>query len=83
MSVFLRNTAKRCIYSVRTFTKNCTRFDKSAIPATPKKVSAVVEEIQRTGKLSGKTHRVNNLEKRFLVWSGKFKSIDEVPALLA
>lgn len=24
-------------------------------------------------------HKVNNLEKRFLVWTGKYKTLDEVP----
>ncbi|KAG5897182.1 hypothetical protein JTB14_022543 [Gonioctena quinquepunctata] len=28
------------------------------------------------------THKVNNLEKRFLVWTGKFKNINEVPAFV-
>lgn len=27
----------------------------------------------------GINHKVNNLEKRFLVWSGKYKSVDDVP----
>ncbi|KAJ8979553.1 hypothetical protein NQ317_017702 [Molorchus minor] len=29
------------------------------------------------------THKVNNLEKRFLVWTGKYKSVDEVPNSLS
>lgn len=29
--------------------------------------------------LNRPTHKVNNLEKRFLVWTGKYKSVDEVP----
>lgn len=27
----------------------------------------------------GTPHRVNNLERKFLVWTGKFKKIEEVP----
>jgi hypothetical protein len=30
-------------------------------------------------KLDSASHKVNNLEKRFLVWTGKYKSVDEVP----
>lgn len=28
------------------------------------------------------THRVDNLEKRFLVWTGKYKRIEDVPQLV-
>ncbi|RZB39786.1 UPF0389 domain containing -like, partial [Asbolus verrucosus] len=31
-------------------------------------------------KLDGGSHKVNNLEKKFLVWTGKYKSVEEVPA---
>lgn len=31
-------------------------------------------------RLDPPTHKVDNLEKRFLVWTGKYKSIEEVPA---
>nr|XP_023029045.1 UPF0389 protein CG9231 isoform X1 [Leptinotarsa decemlineata] len=31
------------------------------------------------GKIDS-SHKVNNLEKRFLVWTGKYKNINEVPA---
>ncbi|KAJ8951837.1 hypothetical protein NQ318_019812 [Aromia moschata] len=31
------------------------------------------------GKIDSTGHRVNNLEKKFLVWTGKYKSVDEVP----
>lgn len=27
-------------------------------------------------------HKVNNLEKKFLVWTKKFKSVEEVPAMV-
>lgn len=27
-------------------------------------------------------HKVNNLERRFLVWTGKYKTLEEVPALV-
>lgn len=30
-------------------------------------------------KLQAPTHRVNNLEKKFLVWTGKYKTVEEVP----
>ncbi|XP_011214488.1 UPF0389 protein CG9231 [Bactrocera dorsalis] len=37
---------------------------------------------QETGKtIHG--HTPNNLEKRFLVWSGKYKSIEEVPSFVS
>lgn len=28
------------------------------------------------------THRPDNLEKKFLVWTGKYKSVDEIPAYI-
>lgn len=34
---------------------------------------------QQTGKQIH-SHSPNNLEKRFLIWSGKYKSLDEVPS---
>ncbi|XP_011194404.1 UPF0389 protein CG9231 [Zeugodacus cucurbitae] len=34
---------------------------------------------QQTGKAIH-SHIPNNLEKRFLVWSGKYKSLDQVPS---
>ncbi|GJQ81648.1 hypothetical protein Trydic_g8526 [Trypoxylus dichotomus] len=33
-------------------------------------------------KSVGYQHRVNDLEKKFLVWTGKYKRVDDVPALL-
>lgn len=30
--------------------------------------------------MSGATHKVNKLEKTMLVWTGKYKSTDEVPS---
>lgn len=35
------------------------------------------------GMINGKTHKVSNFEKRILVWAGKFKSVNDVPAMLA
>lgn len=32
-----------------------------------------------TVNLSRATHRVDNLEKKLLVWTGKYKTTDEVP----
>lgn len=29
------------------------------------------------------THKVDNLEKRFLVWTGKYKRVDDVPEFVA
>lgn len=34
------------------------------------------------GKLNA-SHKVDNLEKRFLVWTGKYKTLDEVPAFVS
>lgn len=28
-------------------------------------------------------HRPNSLEKRFLVWSGKYKTVEDVPAMVS
>jgi len=33
----------------------------------------------RYTNIGANAHKVNNLEKRFLVWTGKFKTIEEVP----
>lgn len=34
------------------------------------------------GKLNA-SHKVDNLEKRFLVWTGKYKTLNEVPAFVS
>lgn len=31
------------------------------------------------GRLEATSHKVNNLEKRFLVWTGKYKKVEDVP----
>ncbi|XP_018327883.1 UPF0389 protein CG9231 [Agrilus planipennis] len=38
---------------------------------------ALLEEVRINA-----THRVNNFEKRCLVWTGKYKTIEEVPGLV-
>ncbi|CAD7003358.1 UPF0389 protein CG9231 [Ceratitis capitata] len=43
----------------------------------------VLKNIRSMSENSNKpihSHNPNNLEKRFLVWSGKYKTLDEVPA---
>lgn len=38
---------------------------------------------QEHTKLQGRgDHKVNNLEKRFLVWTGKYKTLEEVPTFV-
>lgn len=76
MAGLLRNSVNRFTLSLRAFSRNVVRLEKASTPA------AVDAEAQ-AGKLSGKTHRVNNLEKRFLVWSGKYKSVNDVPSFVA
>lgn len=39
--------------------------------------------IRTETKYGGTGHKVNNLEKKFLVWTGKYKTVDEVPAYVA
>lgn len=34
-------------------------------------------------KLGGPTHKVNNLEKKFLVWTGKYKNVNDIPSYVA
>lgn len=33
--------------------------------------------------LTHNMHKVNNLERRILVWAGKFKTMEEVPAMVS
>ncbi|GJQ68990.1 hypothetical protein Trydic_g6168 [Trypoxylus dichotomus] len=35
-----------------------------------------------SSNLRSNLHKVNNLEKRFLVWTGKFKTVEEVPNMV-
>ncbi|CAH0557105.1 unnamed protein product [Brassicogethes aeneus] len=35
------------------------------------------------GRLESPGHRVNNLERKFLVWTGKYKTVEEVPNFVA
>ncbi|GLV42170.1 Listerin E3 ubiquitin protein ligase 1 [Carabus blaptoides fortunei] len=76
MAGILRNSVNRFTLSLRAFSRNVVRLEKASTPA------AVDAEAQ-IGKLSDKTHRVNELEKRFLVWSGKYKNVNDVPSLVA
>ncbi|XP_017770841.1 PREDICTED: UPF0389 protein CG9231 [Nicrophorus vespilloides] len=45
-----------------------------------------IRSISRTSRLNCKyesnLHKVNNVEKRFLVWTGKFKKIEDVPTFV-
>lgn len=34
-------------------------------------------------RLTGDTHKVNNFEKRLLVWVGKYKRVEDIPAYVA
>lgn len=77
MASLLRNVLRvnqsRGILSARLLSRNVINCEKAA--AVPSRTPA-----EEDGKLSGKTHRVNNFEKRILVWTGKYKSMAEVPA---
>ncbi|KAJ3664960.1 hypothetical protein Zmor_000488 [Zophobas morio] len=44
--------------------------------------SSVTSARHQSSKLDSKSHRVDNLEKRFLVWTGKYKSVAEVPTFV-
>ncbi|KAJ8940015.1 hypothetical protein NQ314_010846 [Rhamnusium bicolor] len=35
------------------------------------------------GRIDPSSHKVNNLEKRFLVWTGKYKTVEEVPSFVS
>ncbi|CAG9859534.1 unnamed protein product [Phyllotreta striolata] len=35
------------------------------------------------GELGSTTHKVNNLERRFLVWTGNYKTVKEVPTYVS
>lgn len=43
-------------------------------PEEPKPTPAGVDHTKNRA-----THRPDNLEKKFLVWTGKYKTVDEVP----
>lgn len=46
-------------------------------PVEPEKTPKPVSGDAATGHRA--THRPDNLEKKFLVWTGKYKTVDEVP----
>lgn len=41
------------------------------------------QKILNMSNYEGTPHKVNNMEKKFLVWTGKFKNIAEVPAFVS
>lgn len=43
----------------------------------------ICSKILQFSNFEGSPHRVNNLEKKFLVWTGKFKTVKEVPAFVS
>lgn len=53
---------------------------KQSIMARNMRLSAIL--CNNTPKISS-THRVDNIEKRFLVWTGKYKRIEDVPKFVA
>lgn len=35
-----------------------------------------------TQRLSSRTHKVNDFERRLLIWTGKYKTSDEIPTFV-
>lgn len=46
-------------------------------------ISILKNKILHFSNYDGSPHKVDNLEKRFLVWTGKYKNVDEVPAFVS
>ncbi|KAK7790848.1 hypothetical protein R5R35_010722 [Gryllus longicercus] len=73
----LRHIASRGflpLHSLRSISTIRVMCDKSAVSSSEKKVDDPMRILQ-----DGRNHRPDNMEKRFLVWAGKYKSLEEVP----
>lgn len=68
------------------FIRQSVRF--FATPVETPKAPDVGAKTSGTGSigsdsiLKSATHKPDNMEKRMLVWTGKYKSVDEVPAFV-
>lgn len=68
---------------VRTFkTNNVIRNDAKEPATTSSNSAAGSQQSSRPFDPSRQSYKPNNLEKKFLVWTGKYKSVEEVPAFV-
>lgn len=63
--------------------KNLTRCFSKTFGKYDKSIPTVSTPLAEAEKFVQARHKVNNLERRILVWTGKFKNINEVPATVA
>ncbi|CAH1985159.1 unnamed protein product [Acanthoscelides obtectus] len=59
----------------RNFGRSINNFNKPS--------SSIRSCIVRYAQQLENNHKPNNLEKKFLVWTGKYKTVDEVPPLVS
>lgn len=57
-------------------------FANSVEPSKEAAKGAAESSVNATASIGSRTHSPNNFEKRLLVFTKKFKSVDEVPALI-
>lgn len=61
------------------FIRQSARLFSTPVP-TPKAAETTKPEVaESSSRLKSATHKVDNLERKMLVWTGKYKSADEVP----
>lgn len=63
--------------------KNLTRFFSREVVKYKKSTPTIATPIEDNPKFAPIQHKVNNLERRILVWTGKYKSLSDVPAVVA
>jgi hypothetical protein len=51
----------------------------SSVQPTPPPNKNVADNMQSAAQSLKSNHKVNNLERKFLVWTKKYKTVEEVP----
>lgn len=60
-------------------------YSRTPILMQEKSTPAIKPETQKdttqsaTQRLSSRTHKINDFERRLLIWTGKYKTFDEIP----
>lgn len=69
-------------YMIRVLGRRTSIFMRQNVRAfsTPVEAPKPSSESSKLHSSSKATHKVNGLERKMLVWTGKFKSADEVPS---
>lgn len=70
----MAHLVKACVSQRSSMILNSLRSSIRVFSSTSEKPGAI---------LSNKTHKINDFERQLLVWSGKYKTKEEIPSYVA